>query len=1513
MTLLGGPADKLGNRYEKWWTLSEFVRLLHGDADAIRIEDPGVEKAEFVVTRGSRREWHQVKRSHPNGKWSLAALRTDGLLHTVGRQLAGNDDRFVFASGSDARELSELCEAACDAESVEEFERSFLAAGGRKLRFERLLCEWACDVPAAVERLRRIDVRTIDERELEQKVCWGVQALFVADPNKVVAELRAIADDSVHRTITRQGFVEALARRGYRLRHLTNPENAGVAVEGATETYLEGARSKLIGRELIPRTVAGTAAQTLLARLDETSTDSVLTGRAGAGKTACVVEVVETLRAYGLPVLAFRLDRLPPTSTTRTLGDHLGLEESPVLVLAAAVEAAGRPGVLIVDQLDAVSTVSGRTSGMFDLVERLLREARGTRARATIHTVAVCREFDWRHDPRLRQLMPRSNEQNQQLEVTEFTTAEVETILTETGFDTALFHKRQLALLRLPRNLSLFLEAGFDVSHAPAFGTAKELFDRYWIEKRRSVAERVTLSPDPWLEVMQTLCDAMTAAQQLSVPSERLDRFAPDYLDQLASEGVLTFDGRRYGFGHESFFDYCFARVFFTRSESLVSFLLASEQHLFRRAQVRQVLVYLRDADFTRYIRELRDLLSNDGIRTHLKDLAFALLAEVTEPTEEEWTIWNEWVTLELEAITGGTRNQNKLSALAWRRLLASSSWFEFADERGIIEGWLDSGNDRLAELAVNYLRLHQRRWPDRVAALLEPYAERGGPWAPRLRFVMQWADHHTSRRFFDLFLRLVANGTLDHARGPIAVNSTFWSMLHDLGKKRPEWVPEVLAYRLQRRLSVLLAAEEDPRSRALLGDDHSFARMLIQVEKNAPAELVEHVLPVVLDISDSALTGDTPPKRDAVWPFLIKTKFPSGEQACLSGLAKALATLAREDATDLREVIAELRRRDSYTANRLLLALYGGGVARHADEAISLLCDEPWRFECGLSDSPHWVAMETIRAVIPHCTTGNCERLETVILGNVSPHERTGAGHIQSERTRFALLSAIPTELRSARANARFQELERKFGEPEGEPHEFVMREVGSPIEKTAAEKMTDDQWLGAIAKYCSEDRMHDLGDSLKGGALEMARVLEDCAKEEPERFARLGLRLPSDANPLYLDHTLAALKDAAIDSELKLRVCRKAFEESCGVCGRSIADVLGDIRDPLPDDALRMLDWLATEHEDPAREAWQEDAGGGQTYYNGDIHFNGINTTRGQAADAVRDLILDDAAYIDRLRPTLERMIRDRSAAVRSCVAGTLRAVFFHDPARGMLLFQDMNLSEDRLLATHHVYHFMLHGLRDGFTDLRPIVDRMLRSSEPEVREAGARLASIAVVVGHESAAALVDDALHGGTGLRLGVAQVAAANVAVPECRAWSETMLRALFDDDDVDVRREAASCFGHFRDETINTYGELIAAFCDSRAYQDDSFWILDSLEESRGWLPGTTCMVCEKFLSRFAGEARDIRTHRAGDAPTVAKLIFRTYQQHQQDEWTARSLDLIDLLCLEGIGEAGGELEQFER
>ena len=138
--------------------------------------------------------------------------------------------------------------------------------------------------------------------------------------------------------------------------------------------------------------------------------------------------------------------------------------------------------------------------------------------------------------------------------------------------------------------------------------------------------------------------------------------------------------------------------------------------------------------------------------------------------------------------------------------------------------------------------------------------------------------------------------------------------------------------------------------------------------------------------------------------------------------------------------------------------------------------------------------------------------------------------------------------------------------------------------------------------------------------------------------------------------------------------------------------------------------------------------DLGGGQTYYNGDIDMNGINTDAGERADAIRNLILIDPG-IHRPFSFNSRQDDPGPGARLSShgVAGTLRAVEYRDHAFGMALFQRMDLSEDRLLATEHVRQFIRANLRDSFSELRPVIERMLRSSEPEVCETGGVLAGL------------------------------------------------------------------------------------------------------------------------------------------------------------------------------------------
>jgi hypothetical protein len=199
------------------------------------------------------------------------------------------------------------------------------------------------------------------------------------------------------------------------------------------------------------------------------------------------------------------------------------------------------------------------------------------------------------------------------------------------------------------------------------------------------------------------------------------------------------------------------------------------------------------------------------------------------------------------------------------------------------------------------------------------------------------------------------------------------------------------------------------------------------------------------------------------------------------------------------------------------------------------------------------------------------------------------------------------------------------------------------------------------------------------------------------------------------------------------------------------------------------------------------------------------------------------------------------------------------------------------------------------------------MIRSTIPEVSRVGAKLASLAVFH-DDSAASLVIEAMSGTAAQRHGVADVAAANVGHAECRDWCEPRLLQLFNDPDAEVRKEAATSFRRLEKEPLQVYEGLITSFCDSAAYQEDSFSVLHMLECSVHQLPGITCFVCEKFLDRFSDEATDIRTHRAGDSSTV-----RTYHQHQRDDWAKRCLELIDRMCLEGIQDVKKQLEDFDR
>ena len=239
-------------------------------------------------------------------------------------------------------------------------------------------------------------------------------------------------------------------------------------------------------------------------------------------------------------------------------------------------------------------------------------------------------------------------------------------------------------------------------------------------------------------------------------------------------------------------------------------------------------------------------------------------------------------------------------------------------------------------------------------------------------------------------------------------------------------------------------------------------------------------------------------------------------------------------------------------------------------------------------------------------------------------------------------------------------------------------------------------------------------------------------------------------------------------------------------------------------------------------------------------------------------------------------------------------------------------MNLRDDQLLADRNVYEFIRRLLVEYFDVFKPILERMIRSPESNTGEVGAKLICLANL-SNQDVADLVNEVFIGSAHLRLGVAQVASANIAQPECRNWCETTLAELFNDKDVDVRREAASCFRELEGESLDAYEDLFANFCDSSAFQDDSYSVTHALENSLELPPRITCLVCNKFLDRFAHQSSDFSQGRFGYTRTIVKLVFRFYQQYLNGKWAVHALELIDQLCLKGIIDLESEFEQFER
>jgi hypothetical protein len=919
-------------------------------------------------------------------------------------------------------------------------------------------------------------------------------------------------------------------------------------------------------------------------------------------------------------------------------------------------------------------------------------------------------------------------------------------------------------------------------------------------------------------------------------------------VEDLVRDGVLVREQQELWFSHEALFDQVIARSWAESERPLVSALLATDQDLSHRSLVRQVLTYQRGTDHAAYERSVAGLLGDPRIRYHLKDVALSVLASDPAPTPALWKI---------------------VSADPVVEVLTTPAWFAYADAIGAVLRW--AAGDR-PDLAATMLDAALAWDTDRVAEILTALLPMPA-WRDKLRLLIDRAPAGSSPAFCRLIATALTRGLFDDD-GVLRDDLFLYSLSE--GEDNAEGRLAVLDAFVARWF--LLSREHGSTLGAVVERHHAVAGFFRAVASRHPDAFVSVVLPRVTALLASI---------DITWWPSISSPVEDPVDALLVALADAFTALGsfpyEADLLSLPEAMA---------VRFLLYRAWAGNADRYADRALDFLLADPARYRCGYLDSPYWVTRDLVRAIHPRLAPLRRLALEESILSYFPDFERSARGRGARGSAQFVLLEGLDSTLLSPDARRHCDELRRKFGEDPRPPQGVEFGFVPSPIEPASAARMTDEQWLGAMRRYRSDERE----EWLRGGPHELSTVLQGEARTDPGRFLNLVREMPDDVHEAYPSAILIGVGDSIGDAEAEVlyAALRRLHDLPGRPAGRWMGKSLARLADTdIPDDVLEMVRWYATEDADPDEDSWLSRDRRGASY-DGDPLTAGINSVRGAAAETISALLWPRPQRLPLFANTLRSLCTDRVDAVRVCAALAVLTVAKHDEVFARELLEMLvRKAHDGVLATPYVERCIARFKTDPGPRLRDLVRRMATSPIPAVREAGGRQAAL-MALESGATAAFLDGTAGRSPESRKGVAQVAAASFAADDLRVrgWCAEWLGHLFHDDDPAVRGAAADWI-HCFTEADPASRALLSSFLASPAYLDDPWPLLKALDDSHRL---GSAAVIDALRPLLTDEPRlgPRRVTRPAHQDLVADMAVRAYASADTPTLRTAALNLID-------------------
>jgi len=1490
----GGYAEKLGNRYEGRWVVKQLLRLLNEELMYVAIEPVGEDEAGvdlWLTKHNGQRQAQQCKaRNGSQESWAVADLNRQGILAAIRRQLARRDTHeFALVSAVPATGLGDICESARQSTGDPEsfFQDQIEAKGEPRRKAFRQFCEYlGLDAGNPIGRamahgyLQRTHVILWpdDQNSRDELLAWAGM-LATGKREAVIAALAEYAQNNLRKDITSNDVRQHLSSLGHHPRRLAHDARVGPAVEQLQAQFAQSVQPGLVAGRLIQR-------EETTEVLDGLRSDGVvvLHGAAGCGKTGVLYELTELLRQQGNGYIPVRLDRRIPANTPRQFGHDLGLPESPAWCLESL--AGDAAAVLVLDQLDALRWTSAHSANALDVCKSLVLEVRNLRDLGKdICVVLACRTFDLEHDPDIRKWLKDSSRLKcRRVEVKPLPEPAVKGVVESLGQDFAAMSPKQKQILQSPQHLSMWVEIAGEGAVQP-FQTGVQLMRQFW-DTRYRVLAAAGIPAAQVDDLVDLLADHMEREGVPSAPRSLVAR-RPRELDAMQSHGVLQTTAGRVSFCHQSYLDFRIAsrllEEIYQGAGSVRDWLGdKSQQSLFRREQLRQVLTVLSEESPQDFLATVRELLNDAGVRFHLKHLVLEIVGEIAQPEPallgylRQLLGDGDWRDHVIEAVCFGHRQ-----------------YIEWLAREGILSTWLESEEESRVGIACGLLHGLAAKSPDFVTGILEPYAARDDEWAKRVLGCLCWSVDDDSDCMFSLRLQLARRG--------IAKDFVSW--------------PHLVAKHPLRAIRLIEAIVSTWAIEDFQGDDATGPRgrrkansqleqwttkdrdALKTVAAIHPDQVWEAFLPHVERLTQPRGEDD---RHIYAWQdgcLHVHRGYTSTARGMVELTIEAGRTLAQRDGGAILSKIRAAQDSKSPITQFILAEVCAALPGKHADEALNWLMTDSARLSLGAGEKePEWMpAARLIAAQSPHCSEEMFRRLESWLVHHHEPNERRRAEWCVEDwkrgffdhfwgKAQYFLLPALCPRRRLPQTTDLIGVLERKFA---GYERSRFLRMapaiggwVGSPIQPDRTAHLSDKAWLAIISsKEISSEktrRWKQMGPDAVGEASTrtFSRDLARLAKRFPHRFGRLSLRFPPDVHPDYVRAILEGMRETEprdvpeaekaawrpADKELVESVlARSGDKEDRGIAIEFCRLVRDRAEEVWSDNTIAKLIHYATDHPDPAPEqlnTWPSERGpevGKATIHS--FLQNTLNCVRGVGALAVGALLRHHPGLLEQLKPCVDRLVSDPHPVVRTAAIEACLPVLNLDRDQAISWFCAASKDDPRVPASRAGVYFFNCGVQSHSGQLAPIIRQMLASEYDDVAQEGAE-----EVTARWLFHGLFEDELaacrDGTVPQRKGLAKMASIFLLKPEYSARCERILLPLYADEDGDVRRETQHAF---RDERIFTIPEAqgaVAEYIKSKAFADDPSPLLWSLKEFSGSLKPFSeliLLICEAFAGSLRG------------------------------------------------------------